>query len=105
MSETTPKLKQYRHPGVGKRKSRTTNRGRQIGAEAGREIRDLLADKPRQRDLLIEHLHLIQDRYHHISADHLAALAGEMGLPMAIGVAVSTNVHNFEFSGGVTIKF
>ena len=96
MSETTPKLKQYRHPGVGKRKSRTTNRGRQIGAEAGREIRDLLADKPRQRDLLIEHLHLIQDRYHHISADHLAALAGEMGLPMAEVFEVATFYAHFD---------
>ena len=96
MSETTPKLKEYRHPGAGKGKSRVTNRGRQTGAEAEREIRDLLGDKPRRRDLLIEHLHLIQDRYHHISADHLAALASEMGLPMAEGFEVASFYAHFD---------
>ena len=44
------------------------------------EVRALLGDRPRRRDLLIEHLHLIQDRYGHLSAAHLAALAAEMKL-------------------------
>ena len=42
------------------------------------EVRALLTDRPRRRDLLIEHLHLIQDHYGHLSAAHLAALAAEM---------------------------
>ena len=43
----------------------------------------MLGDRSRQRDLLIEHLHLIQDKYHQISAAHLAALADEMKLAFA----------------------
>ncbi len=99
MSESMPRLREYRHPGAGKRKSRITNRGRQIDAVAAREIRELLGDKPLRRDLLIEHLHLIQDRYHHISAAHLAALAGEMGLPMADVFEVATFYAHFDVVG------
>jgi NADH:ubiquinone oxidoreductase subunit E len=43
----------------------------------------LLGDRPRRRDLLIEHLHLIQDTWKQISATHLAALADEMKLSFA----------------------
>ncbi len=39
------------------------------------EIEQLLGDRPRRRDMLIEYLHLIQDNYQQISAAHLAALA------------------------------
>ncbi|MGH6634752.1 MAG: hypothetical protein ACRED0_00985 [Gammaproteobacteria bacterium] len=41
------------------------------------EIRELLGDAPRRRDLLIEFLHHIQDRYHHISVRHILALGEE----------------------------
>ena len=41
------------------------------------ELRALLGDRPRRRDLLIEFLHLIQDAYGHLSAAHLRALAEE----------------------------
>ena len=99
MSESTPTLKQYRHPGAGKRKTRKTNRGRQIDQAAAREISDLLGDRARRRDLLIEHLHLIQDRYRHISSAHLAALAGEMGLPMAEVFEVATFYAHFDVVG------
>ena len=96
MSESKARLRKYRHPGAGKRKTRTTNRGRQIDHEAALEIRELLGDRPRRRDLLIEHLHLIQDRYRHISAAHLAALAGDMGLPMAEVFEVATFYAHFD---------
>jgi hypothetical protein len=43
---------------------------------------ELRGDRPRRRDLLIEHLHLIQDKYGHLSAPHLAALAQEMKLAL-----------------------
>ena len=65
-------------------------KGRQVDPLALDEVRDLLADLPRRRDLLIEHLHLIQDRYGHLSARHLAALAEEMKLAMTEVYEVAT---------------
>ncbi|MGI9387658.1 MAG: NAD(P)H-dependent oxidoreductase subunit E, partial [Methyloligellaceae bacterium] len=46
-------------------------------------VRSLLSDKPRKRDLLIEYLHLLQDRMGYLDASHLCALAEEMNIPMA----------------------
>ncbi|MFP6744358.1 MAG: NAD(P)H-dependent oxidoreductase subunit E, partial [Alphaproteobacteria bacterium] len=60
------------------------------------DVRALLGDRPRRRDLLIEYLHLIQDRCHHISAGHLAALADEMGIPMAEAYEVATFYAHFD---------
>ncbi len=84
------------HPGKGKAKGRTLNRGRQIKDSALQEIRKLLGSRSRQRDLLIEHLHLIQDHYGHLSAAHLAALAAEMKLPMAEVYEVATFYAHFD---------
>ena len=56
----------------------------------------LLGDAPRRRDLLIEHLHKIQDRYGCISAAHLAALAREMKLAMTEVYEVATFYHHFD---------
>ena len=67
----------------GKGKGRHTPKGRQLDDEALAEVRALLGDKPRRRDLLIEHLHLIQDEYGHLAARHLRALAEEMRLSQA----------------------
>ncbi|MCH7931933.1 MAG: NAD(P)H-dependent oxidoreductase subunit E, partial [Proteobacteria bacterium] len=86
----------YRHPGSSKRTARVTNRGRQVDDTARAEVRALLGDRPRDRDLLIEHLHLIQDRYRHISAAHLAALAEEMRIPMAEAYEVATFYAHFD---------
>ncbi|MEH6835586.1 MULTISPECIES: NAD(P)H-dependent oxidoreductase subunit E [Falsihalocynthiibacter] len=66
-----------------KGKGRTTPKGRQLDDAALSEVRTLLADVPRRRDLLIEFLHLIQDAYGHLSAPHLRALAEEMRVSMA----------------------
>jgi formate dehydrogenase beta subunit len=71
-------------------------KGRTIEPAAQQEIRQLLGNAPRRRDLLIEHLHLIQDKYQHISARHLAALAAEMKLPMAEVYEVATFYHHFD---------
>ena len=49
-------------------------KGRRASPQALAQVRDLLGDASRQRDLLIEHLHKIQDQWGHLSADHLAAL-------------------------------
>ena len=53
-------------------------KGRQVDPKALAEVRALLGDAPRRRDLLIEFLHRIQDAYGCISAAHLVALAQEM---------------------------
>ncbi|MGB8856216.1 MAG: NAD(P)H-dependent oxidoreductase subunit E [Burkholderiales bacterium] len=71
-------------------------KGRAVEPLAQDEIRGLLGSLPRRRDLLIEYLHLIQDKYRHISARHLAALAAEMKLPMAEVYEVATFYHHFD---------
>jgi len=78
------------------RKSRAFPKGRQVAVTAHHEIIELLGERPRQRDLLIEHLHLIQDKWHHISAAHLAALAQEMNLSQAEVYEVATFYHHFD---------
>ncbi|MGD9870044.1 MAG: NAD(P)H-dependent oxidoreductase subunit E, partial [Thauera sp.] len=65
------------------RKTRPTQRGRQLDPRALGEIEALLAGRPRTRDSLIEHLHAIQDAWGHLALRHLHALAHWMNLPMA----------------------
>ena len=62
------------------RQRRGAPKGRGIDPIAAQDVAVLLGDAPRARDLLIEHLHKIQDRFGHLSAAHLAALAREMNL-------------------------
>lgn len=62
----------------GRGKGRKTPKGRQLDDQAHSEILDLLGERPRDRDLLIEFLHLVQDKFGHISAAHIRALAEEM---------------------------
>jgi len=71
-------------------------KGRQIDHEALAEIRALLGNRERRHDLLIEFLHLIQDRYGHLSAPHLRALGEDIGLPMAAVYEVATFYHHFD---------
>ncbi|MDF1732689.1 MAG: NAD(P)H-dependent oxidoreductase subunit E [Minwuia sp.] len=80
----------------GKGKGRRTPKGRQLDDSALDEVRTLLGDRPRRRDLLIEHLHLIQDRFGHLSAAHLRALAEEMRLSMAEVFEVATFYAHFD---------
>ena len=54
-------------PGSGRRHALPHPKGRVVDPEALDEVRNVLGDRPRRRDLLIEHLHLIQDRYHRLS--------------------------------------
>lgn len=83
-------------PPGGRRKPRRTPKGRQVDPRAESEITALLTDRPRRRDLLIEHLHLIQDKYGHISAAHLAALAAEMKLAQTEVYEVATFYAHFD---------
>ena len=71
-------------------------KGRQVDPRAVDEVRALLGNQPRRLDLLIEHLHLIQDRYGHLSARHLAALADEMKLAMTEVYEVATFYAHFD---------
>ena len=71
-------------------------KGRQVDPRALDTIRALLAGRPLRRDLLIEHLHLIQDRYGEIAAPHLAALAELMGLAQAEVYEVATFYAHFD---------
>ena len=75
---------------------RRTPKGRQVDPRAVADIEALLTDRPRRRDLLIEHLHLIQDKYGHISSAHLAALAAEMKLAQTEVYEVATFYAHFD---------
>ncbi len=80
----------------GKGKGRHTPKGRQLDDDALADVQTLLEGQPRRRDLLIEFLHLIQDRYGHLSAAHLRALAEEMRLSMAEIWEVATFYAHFD---------
>jgi formate dehydrogenase len=78
------------------RSPRGRPKGRALDPQAVVEIATLLGDAPRRRDLLIEYLHRVQDRYGHLSAAHLAALAAEMKLAMTEVFEVATFYHHFD---------
>jgi formate dehydrogenase len=96
MTESTQSVIKRGHPGAGRKRSGKTPKGRQVDPTALSEVRALLGDEPRRRDLLIEYLHLIQDRYGHLSARHLAALAEEMRLAQTEVYEVATFYAHFD---------
>src|SRR5205085_9897659 len=96
MSHYVQQVRSFKHPGEGRKRAISSPKGRQVDPTAAHEIELLLADRPRRRDLLIEHLHLIQDTYKQISAAHLAALADEMNLSFAEVFATATFYAHFD---------
>ena len=94
--EQPPTLPPAQRAGAGRRRSARTPKGRQVDPQAREEVLALLTDRPRRRDLLIEHLHLIQDHYGHLSAAHLAALAQEMKLALTEVYEVATFYAHFD---------
>src|SRR5262245_55591863 len=80
----------------GRLRKRAAPKGRRIDPRARDEVRSLLGDAPRRRDLLIEHLHRIQDRFGCLSAAHLVALAAEMKMALAEVYEVATFYHHFD---------
>src|SRR6266481_946365 len=90
------KVRSFEHPGEGRKRAKSTPKGRQVDPQASEEISLLLGDRPRRRDLLIEHLHLIQDTWKQISASHLAALADEMKLSFAEVFETATFYAHFD---------
>ena len=79
-----------------KGKGRRTPKGRQFEDEALNEVKALLENRPRQKDLLIEFLHLIQDKYGYLSARHLCALAEELKISMAEVYEVASFYAHFD---------
>src|SRR6478735_1771056 len=96
MSHDAQKVRSFEHPGEGRKRAKSTPKGRQVDPQAAEEIALLLGDRPRRRDLLVEHLHLIQDTYKQISAAHLAALADEMKLAFAEVFETATFYAHFD---------
>ncbi len=78
------------------RKKRGKPKGRIVDLNALLEVKALLKDTPRDKDLLIEHLHKIQDHYQHLSATHLVALAHEMKLSTTEVYEVASFYHHFD---------
>jgi NADH:ubiquinone oxidoreductase subunit F (NADH-binding)/NADH:ubiquinone oxidoreductase subunit E len=96
MSHDVHQVRSFEHPGEGRKRAKATPKGRQVDAIAAYDVEVLLGGRPRRRDLLIEHLHLIQDKYHQISAGHLAALADEMKLSFAEVFETATFYAHFD---------
>jgi formate dehydrogenase beta subunit len=96
MSHDVHQVRPFEHPGKGRRRAKSTPKGRQVDPIAAEEIARLLGNRPRRRDLLIEYLHLIQDNYRQISAGHLAALADEMKLAFAEVFETATFYAHFD---------
>ena len=96
LTELPPKTSPGDRGGAGRRRPLRTPKGRQVDPRAREEVLALLTDRPRRRDLLIEHLHLIQDHYGHLSAAHLAALAQEMRLALTEVYEVATFYAHFD---------
>lgn len=71
-------------------------KGRRPDDQALAQVRELLGDASRQRDLLIEHLHKLQDRFGHLSAAHLSALAQEMRMAQSEVYEVASFYHHFD---------
>ncbi len=86
----------FEHPGAGRKRAKSTPKGRQIDPQALTEVEALLDGRSMQRDLLIEHLHVIQDTYQQISAGHLAALADLMRLSFAEVFETATFYAHFD---------
>ena len=83
-----------------RRKSR--RKGRQADDASLLEVRALVGPGPHRRDLLIEHLHKVNDAYRCLHDRHLVALAKEMNIPMAEVYEVATFYHHFEVIKGDT---
>jgi NADH:ubiquinone oxidoreductase subunit F (NADH-binding)/NADH:ubiquinone oxidoreductase subunit E len=96
MAKTTGEIRKHSDPGRRPGRGPAQPKGRQVDPAALDVVRDLLGERPRRRDLLIEHLHLIQDHFGHISAAHLAALADEMRLAQAEVYEVATFYAHFD---------
>ena len=84
------------HPGSGRRNAPVFPKGRLLKDDERTAVAELLGDRPRQRDLLIEYLHLIQDAEGCLPAGHLQALGAELRIPMAEVFEVASFYAHFD---------
>ena len=84
------------HPGSGRRRGLDHPKGRQVDPAALDEVLALLGERERRHDLLIEHLHMLQDHFGCLHARHLAALADEMRLALAEVYEVASFYAHFD---------
>src|SRR6516225_5828595 len=84
------------HPCSGRRRGPNQPKGRQVDSAALTEVQALLEQRERRRDLLIEHLHLLQDHFGCLHARHLAALAEEMRLALVEVYEVASFYAHFD---------
>jgi|CXWL01.1.fsa_nt_gi formate dehydrogenase len=77
-------------------RKRQAPKGRRVQPAALLEVQQLLGEAPRQRELLIEYLHRLQDHFGHLSEAHLAALAQELRLAQAEVFEVASFYHHFD---------
>jgi formate dehydrogenase beta subunit len=82
--------------GATKQRKRQSPKGRAVTPEAMAEVEALIGPPPLRHDLLIEYLHLINDRYRQLSAPHLAALARALGLSQTEVYEVASFYHHFD---------
>ena len=80
----------------GSGKGRKTPKGRQYDDNALKEVEDLLGNLELRSDLLIEHLHRVQDKFGHLSMRHLRALAELLKMSMAEVYEVATFYAHFD---------
>ncbi len=102
MSDQTPH--RFHHPGSGRRKAVQTPKGRQVDPDAVTEIRAILGEASLDRDLLIEHLHRVQDAQNGLSPRHLAALAELMKLSLVEVYEVATFYAHFDVATGDDVE-
>ena len=82
--------------GAERQRKREAPKGRRVDPQALRDVQRLLGDQPRRADLLIEHLHKLQDAFGHLSSAHLAALASEMKMAQTTVYEVASFYHHFD---------
>src|SRR5262245_37780667 len=87
------------HPGSGRRKAPLFPKGRVLRQDEVAVVKALLGDRPRERALLIEYLHLIQDSQGCLPEGCLHALAAELNIPMAEVYEVATFYAHFDVVG------
>src|SRR5690606_2587258 len=80
----------------GRLRKRAKLKGRQPEATSMADVQALIGPGPHRRDLLIEHLHKLNDLYRGLHDHHLVALARQMNIPMAEVYEVATFYHHFE---------
>ena len=96
MGAPAGEIKRFRNPGFGRRKAVPHPKGRQLDPTALEEVQELLGSQPRQKDLLIEFLHLIQDKFGHLAAKHMQALAQELKLSQTEVYEVASFYAHFD---------